>query len=94
MSAGLAPLEPKDTSQPLSFANVTATARNDPGSEFAKISVLMPAFNAAETIATAIDSVLRQTWSNLELIIVDDGSDDDTWNIIQAFANRDPASRR
>lgn len=47
------------------------------------VSVVMPAYNAQEYIEEAIDSVLKQTYSELELIIVDDGSTDNTLNIIK-----------
>jgi glycosyltransferase involved in cell wall biosynthesis len=50
----------------------------------------MPAYDAQGTIAIAIESVLNQTWSNLELIVVDDGSGDHTWEVLQSFAARDP----
>lgn len=53
------------------------------------ISVIMAAHNAASTIGFAIDSILRQTWQRLELIIVDDASSDDTWREIQKAVARD-----
>ncbi len=53
------------------------------------ISVLMPAFNAAPYISESIQSILGQTLSNFELIIVDDGSTDLTWDIINKFALTD-----
>nr|WP_294794422.1 glycosyltransferase [uncultured Mucilaginibacter sp.] len=55
------------------------------------ISVLMPAYNAECYIAEAIDSVLRQTHADFEFIIVNDGSTDDTLNIINSF--NDPRIR-
>ena len=45
-----------------------------------KISVIMPAFNSANTIVESIDSVLKQSFSDFELIVVDDGSTDDTYD--------------
>jgi hypothetical protein len=54
-----------------------------------KVSVLMPAFNCAKTIGYAIESVLDQTWQNLELIIVDDASRDNTVEIVEEFAKKD-----
>lgn len=54
-----------------------------------KISVLMPAYNSAKYISESISSILDQTYSNFELIIVDDCSTDDTWQIIKNFAKRD-----
>ena len=49
------------------------------------ISVIMAAYNAEQTIAQAIKSVLMQTYKNLELIIVDDCSTDDTISVISSF---------
>lgn len=50
------------------------------------ISVLMPAFNAGKSIRMAVNSILNQTWRNLELLIVDDCSEDDTWQQLQNMA--------
>jgi|GEM_PF-6768378 len=53
------------------------------------ISVIMPAFNSCNTIAHSINSILNQTWRNIELVVVDDASDDSTWSIVQGLAARD-----
>ncbi len=49
------------------------------------ISVIMPAYNAADYISEAIESVLIQNYQNLELLIVNDGSSDDTEAIVKRF---------
>jgi FkbM family methyltransferase len=57
------------------------------------VSVIMPAFNAGETLEFAATSVLNQTWRNLELIIVDDASSDTTWSIAKSLAAADDRVR-
>ncbi|OKS85649.1 glycosyltransferase [Mucilaginibacter polytrichastri] len=49
------------------------------------ITVLMPAYNAGLYIAEAIESVLQQTFTNFELLIINDGSTDDTAAIVASF---------
>lgn len=53
-----------------------------------KVSVCIPAYNQAKFLPAAIDSVLAQTYDNLEVIIVDDGSADGTLQIAEAYAAR------
>lgn len=53
------------------------------------ISVILPAYNAAPYIAQAIDSILKQTFKDFELIIVDNCSTDKTWHIIQSYVTKD-----
>jgi len=57
------------------------------------VSVVMPAFNAERYLHRAIDSVLRQTLADLELLVVDDGSSDGTVALAQSYAERDPRVR-
>lgn len=54
------------------------------------VSVIIPAYNAQATIAETLESVLAQTHNNLEIIVVDDGSNDGTVNIIQSYASKHP----
>ena len=51
------------------------------------ISVIIPTFNRASVLARAIDSVLNQTFRPIELIIVDDGSSDETESLVAKYEN-------
>lgn len=53
------------------------------------VSIIMPAYNAEETLNFAAESILRQTWKNIELVIVDDCSSDSTYKIAQEIALED-----
>lgn len=50
-----------------------------------QVSVIIPTFNRAQTLTTAIQSVLHQSFQDFELIIVDDGSTDDTTRVLQPY---------
>ncbi len=54
-----------------------------------RVSVVLPAFNAAATIAAAVESIRNQTLTDWELIVVDDGSTDATADIVAAIARVD-----
>lgn len=56
---------------------------------FPLVSVIMPVFNGEEFLHEAIDSVLRQTFQDFELIIVDDGSTDRSVEILKKYENQD-----
>ena len=51
------------------------------------VSVVMPAYNAAKYIKEAIDSILAQTYRDFEFIIVNDGSTDNTKEIILSYSD-------
>jgi len=55
------------------------------------ISVVVPAHNAASTVGATLSSILWQTYPRIEVVIVDDGSTDDTARIVEAY--RDPRVR-
>ncbi|MCK0470257.1 glycosyltransferase family A protein [Halalkalibacter sp. APA_J-10(15)] len=62
---------------------------NDNREQDPKVSVIMPVYNAEDVIKTSIQSILSQTWRNLELFVVDDCSQDNTVSIVQKFTEQD-----
>lgn len=52
------------------------------------VSILIPAYNAEKWVAAAIESALRQTWREKEIIFIDDGSTDRTLSIAEEFSSR------
>lgn len=53
------------------------------------ISIIIPVFNRPVLIAECLDSVITQTYSNWECIVVDDGSTDNTWDILEDYTSKD-----
>ena len=53
-----------------------------------EISVILPVYNSQDYIKKAIESVLSQTFADFELIIINDGSTDNTLNIINQFEDK------
>ena len=60
-----------------------------PNCDAGLVSVLMSVYNGAPTLEKAAASVLAQTYRDLELILCDDASTDDTWRIMQRIAAQD-----
>jgi glycosyltransferase involved in cell wall biosynthesis len=53
-----------------------------------RVSVVVPCFNAAATVGDTLESVLVQSWRDIEIIVVDDGSSDGSAEVIRGFGNR------
>lgn len=85
---GLVGLERKDSAQPLALNNIRGLpVLTISGTE--KVSIIMPIYKAAEQVQIAIESLLAQSYSNLEIIAVDDCSPDQTFELLQALAQQD-----
>lgn len=84
--AGFSSIGRRDSSRPLALENVTAAAEPAPQTERAKVSILMPAYNAGAQIDLALRSLLAQSWDNLEVLVVDDCSTDDTRERVKVLA--------
>lgn len=65
------------------------TANVVPKPEKPVVSVLLPTYNREDVVRTAIESILNQSFTNFEFIIVDDGSTDSTSDIIKEYAKKD-----
>jgi glycosyltransferase involved in cell wall biosynthesis len=54
-----------------------------------KISIIIPAYNAESTIKKCIDSLINQTYKNIEIIIINDGSNDKTSDVLEEYEQKD-----
>ena len=63
------------------------------GAAVPRFSVVVPAYQAASTLAETLDAILAQTFRHWECVVVDDGSTDDTLRIASTYADRDPRIR-
>jgi|GEM_PF-1854388 len=71
---------------------ISTEYRNDPVGEVL-VSIVMPAYNACRTLRCAIDAILAQTWSNFELLIVNDASTDSTLDLGMSYCEIDERVR-
>lgn len=86
---GFSGVRRKDKSKPLSIGNVVGLpAAKVKGAK--KVSIVMPIYSAGEQVRIAIESLLAQTYENIEIIAVDDCSPDDTFKILKALEKQDP----
>ena len=57
------------------------------------VSIVMGTYNGQEFLCQQIDSIIGQSYSNLEIVIQDDGSSDETCNIVRRYASKDTRIR-
>ena len=80
------PRPPSDRSS--TIGTIEATSDHDP-----LVSIVMSVYNGAEDLEGSVRSLLRQTWSDFELIVIDDGSTDETPRILESLAAEDDRIR-
>jgi hypothetical protein len=88
--AGLAPLIKADPTAPLGLYNIAALPVVPGLPDIGKVSVIIPAYKAEAFIIHAIRGLQQQTYRNLEILVVDDCSPDNTLAVVQQMAKADP----
>ena len=63
------------------------------GDSVPTISVVVPCFNARKTLASSLESILRQSFADFEVVWFDDGSTDGSAEVVESYAGRDPRIR-
>lgn len=58
-----------------------------------KVSVIIPIYNAAQYLHKCLKSVISQTYKNLDIILIDDGSSDDSYSIAKEYQEKDSRIR-
>ena len=53
------------------------------------VSILSPCYNVEKFLPQCLDSIIAQTYSNLQIVLIDDGSKDDTWRVMQDYRGKD-----
>lgn len=88
-TAGMAPVALRDSRKPLGIFNIESTVEACPESQQALVSVVMPAFNASDQIELALRSLLAQSWTNIEVLVADDCSSDNTAEVVSQLSAQD-----
>lgn len=53
------------------------------------VSILSPCYNVEAFLPQCLDSIINQTYGNLQIVMINDGSKDNTWNLLQEYASKD-----
>ena len=89
---GLAPVRMREGARP-AFEHLAAPEAVAASVDGPLVTVIVPVFNAAASLAVALRSLAEQTWANLEVIVVDDASTDNSLAVATAFAAGDSRFR-
>lgn len=69
-------------------ATILKHMKNTSSEKYPKISIVTQCYNREDVVAETIESVLSQNYPNLEYIVIDDGSTDNSWEIIQKYRDK------
>jgi len=86
---GLCSIAPADSSLPLSIENLVGVTNERIDRPDLAVTVIVPVYNAEDTVLTALRSLAQQTWRALRVIVVDDCSTDATADIVASFCAGD-----
>jgi glycosyltransferase involved in cell wall biosynthesis len=89
----LSPVSLRNQCEPVSVMNLVGAAPADGLVEGPLVSILMTAFNVGQRVSFAIESLLAQSWKNLEVVVVDDASESSCAPLVSALARRDSRVR-
>ena len=54
------------------------------------VSIIVPVYNVQNSVARCLESICAQTWKNIEIILVNDGSRDESFSVCEQFREKDP----
>ena len=57
------------------------------------VSIIVPVYNVQNSVARCLESICAQTWKDIEVILVNDGSRDESFSICEQFREKDPPHR-
>ena len=87
--AGLIRIVKTDPQRSLSIGNISGAHYSALKQNSEKVSIIIPLYNAQDSIQTTLTSLVEQTWRNFEVLIVDDCSTDGSIELVEAFAKAD-----
>ena len=84
------PLHSSETGWPWTEESQSLPVKKSDGSEWPRITIVTPSYNQGQFIEETIRSIILQNYPNLEYIIIDGGSTDESLNVIRNYAHIKP----